>query len=73
MKQFEIYDYDGSGTINSALELEQLTLAVCFKLSRDMDPVSPERIKEICQNIDVEANPLDLEGYMEWLREQRVR
>ena len=72
MKQFEIYDSDGSGTINSALELEQLTLAICFKLSRDMDPVSPDLIKEICQTIDVEANPLDVEGYMEWLRQQRL-
>ena len=73
VKQFEIYDYDGSGTINSALELYEVTLAICFKLSRDTDPVSPDLIKEICQTIDVEANPLDVEGYMEWLREQRVR
>ena len=74
VKLFGNYDYDGSGTISHfALELEQLTLAICFKLSHDTAPVSADLINQACQAIDVEANPLDIEGYMAWLREQRVR
>jgi len=64
--KFEQYDYDGSGTINTAEELTQITTTTCCKLSLGMDP---ELIYPLCNSTDVVENPMNLEEYIEWLLE----
>ena len=61
---FARYDFDGSGDLNNAEELHQLTLNLVFKIGLDATP-SPEEIQAKCDALDPPVSPEN-----RWSREQ---
>jgi len=64
-KLFEQYDIDRSGTINTADELEQLSINAVFKLGLRLDQVAFRRVVDTHRVFSgVGQNPLDLLGFV---------
>merc|ERR1711871_257148 len=67
---FMRYDLDGSGDLNSAEELQQLTLSLLYKLDLQETP-SPEQIAAKCATVDPPVsreNVWSQEKFRDWFR-----